>query len=86
MRGLVMGVNLVQNALSAALGQALVPLADDPLLIWNYGVVAILAFVGGVGFWFTWKSLDAREDELNLIQSTKYMGRKASVVDDVEKM
>lgn len=49
MRGLVMGVNLLQTAFSSAIGQALVPLADDPLLIWNYGVVAILAFVGGVG-------------------------------------
>ena len=46
MRGLVMGVNLMQNAFSAAIGQALVPLAEDPLLIWNYAVVAILAFVG----------------------------------------
>jgi len=85
MRGLVMGVNLVQNAFSAALGQALIPLADDPLLIWNYAIVAILAFVGGAGFWLTWRSLDAKEDELNMIQSTKYIGRKASV-DDVEKM
>lgn len=75
MRGLVMGVNLLQNAFSAAIGQALVPLAEDPLLIWNYTVVAILAFVGGLGFWFTWRSLDAREDELNLIEETKYKGR-----------
>lgn len=54
------------------------PLAEDPLLTWNYGVVAILAFLGGVGFWFTWRSLDAREDELNMIQATKYMGRHAT--------
>ncbi|KXS96338.1 hypothetical protein AC579_9897 [Pseudocercospora musae] len=75
MRGLVMGVNLLQNAFSAAIGQALVPLAEDPLLIWNYTVVAVLAFVGGVGFWFTWRDLDAREDELNLIEESKYKGR-----------
>ena len=85
MRGLVMGVNLIQNAFSAAIGQALIPLAEDPLLIWNYAVVAILAFVGGVGFWFTWRSLDAREDELNMIQATQYIGRKGSL-DDMEKM
>lgn len=84
MRGVVMGVNLLQNAFSAALGQALLPLADDPLLIWNYAVVAILAALGGVGFWFTWRSLDAKEDELNMIQATQYVGRKASLV-DVEK-
>lgn len=75
MRGLVMGVNLVQNAFSAALGQALVPLATDPLLIWNYMTVTILAFVGGVAFWLTWRSLDAREDELNMIEETTYKGR-----------
>jgi POT family proton-dependent oligopeptide transporter len=109
MRGVVMGVNLLQTAFSSAIGQALVPLADDPLLIWNYTVVAILAALGGkqfwmlpalhdkrcrydycethanlatgVGFWFTWRSLDAKEDELNMIQATQYMGRKASMVD-----
>lgn len=83
LRGMVMGVNLLQNAFSAAIGQALVPLADDPLLIWNYGVVAVLAAVGGVGFWFTWRKLDAREDELNMIQSTNYKGRDRTLL--VEK-
>lgn len=75
MRGLVMGVNLLQTAFSSAIGQALVPLATDPLLVWNYMTVAILAFLGGIGFWFTWRDLDAKEDELNLIEKTKYMGR-----------
>jgi hypothetical protein len=73
MRGLVMGVNLVQNAFSAALGQALLPLAEDPLLIWNYGAVAILAAIGGVGFWFTWRDYDKKEDELNMLQATQYV-------------
>ena len=81
MRGMVMGVNLLQNAFSAAIGQALLPLADDPLLIWNYAVVAILAALGGVGFWFTWRNLDAKEDELNMIQATSYVGRGVSMVD-----
>ena len=74
-----MGVNLLQNAFSAAIGQALVPLAEDPLLTWNYGIVAILAFLGGLGFWFTWRSLDKREDEFNLIQASKYKGRSKSI-------
>lgn len=78
MRGLVMGVNLLQNAFSAALGQALVPLAKDPLLIWNYAIVAILAALGGVGFWFTWRDLDSKEDELNMIDATEYIGRRGS--------
>lgn len=85
MRGLVMGVNLLQTAFSAAIGQALVPLADDPLLIWNYAIVAILAFLGGVGFWFTWRSLDAKEDELNMLAATKMKGRRHDDIDDMEK-
>ncbi|CAK4025003.1 peptide transporter PTR2-A [Lecanosticta acicola] len=84
MRGLVMGVNLVQNAFAAAIGQALVPLAEDPLLTWNYATVAILAFVGGAGFWFTWRGLDAKEDELNMIETTKYTGRGRAVEKDEE--
>lgn len=82
MRGLVMGVNLFSNALSAAIGQAFNPLVADPLLVWNYGVVAVLAFLGGVGFWLTWRSLDAREDELNHIESSKYMGKDAARHDE----
>ncbi|WPH00325.1 peptide transporter PTR2-A [Acrodontium crateriforme] len=78
MRGLVMGVNLLQNAFSAALGQALLPLATDPLLIWNYGVVALVAFAGGVGFWFTWRNLDSREDELNMIQKSTFRGKESA--------
>lgn len=82
-----MGVNLVQTAFSAAIGQALVPLAEDPHLVWNYATVAILAFVGGAGFWWTWRDLDAKEDELNLIEETKYKGRgpRARGEDEEEK-
>jgi len=82
MRGLVMGVNLLQTAFSAALGQALVPLSADPLLVWNYVVVAVLASAGGIGFWFTWRGLDKREDELNMIGKTKYKGRGAALKDE----
>ncbi|KAK3641310.1 hypothetical protein LTR56_011338 [Elasticomyces elasticus] len=84
MRGLVMGVNLLQNAFAAAIGQAFLPLLVDPLLTWNYAIVAILAFVGGVGFWFTWRGLDAREDELNMIEPTNYMGKAPTKLDDEE--
>ncbi|KNA96363.1 POT family proton-dependent oligopeptide transporter [Fusarium oxysporum f. sp. lycopersici 4287] len=41
MRSMVQAVALFMTAFSAALGQALVGLAADPLLVWNYGVVAI---------------------------------------------
>jgi POT family proton-dependent oligopeptide transporter len=37
----------------------------DPLLEWNYGIIAILAFITGFLFWWSVCELDAREDELN---------------------
>jgi POT family proton-dependent oligopeptide transporter len=45
MRSTVQAVALFMNALSSALAQALVALAEDPLLVWNYGLVAVLAAV-----------------------------------------
>ena len=42
-------------------------LASDPLLVWNYGSMGVLALVAGMTFWLTFRDLDAREDELNEI-------------------
>ena len=47
-------------------------LSTDPLLVWNYGSMAVLALIAGVLFWFTFKDLDAREDELNQIPEGEY--------------
>ena len=65
MRSLVMSVFLFMSAISAALGEAFVSLSSDPLLVWNYGVMAVLAFVAGVAFWIQFRHLDAAEEELN---------------------
>ncbi|KFA61279.1 hypothetical protein S40285_05514 [Stachybotrys chlorohalonatus IBT 40285] len=65
MRSMVQAVALFMTAFSAALGQALVGLAADPLLVWNYGVVAILAFIAGCLFWIQFRHLDKMEDQLN---------------------
>ena len=79
MRSLVMSINLLQNAFSSAIAQALVSLSADPLLIWNYGVVAVLAAIGGVCFWFNFRNLDKEEDKLNMLEESAYKGRKGSV-------
>jgi POT family proton-dependent oligopeptide transporter len=75
MRSLVQAVALFTNAISAAIGQALVGLSADPLLVWNYAIVAILAFAGCVGFWLTNFKLDQEEDKLNMLPQSKYEGR-----------
>ncbi|KAH6715685.1 putative peptide transporter ptr2 [Leptodontidium sp. MPI-SDFR-AT-0119] len=75
MRSSVTAVSLFMNALSSALAQALVALAEDPLLVWNYGVVAVVAAVGGVLFWFDNAKIDSEEDKMNLLPSAKYRAR-----------
>ncbi|KAF3799774.1 putative peptide transporter ptr2 [Colletotrichum gloeosporioides] len=75
MKSLVMSVNLAMSAVSAAIGQAWTPLSEDPLLVWNYTSVAIIAFVGGVAFWFCFKHLDSEEDHLNQLKKTKFLGQ-----------
>lgn len=74
MRSLVQAVALFMNAISSAIGQALVGLSDDPLLVWNYTLVAILAFIGGIGFWASNYKLDRQEDELNTLKQSQYEG------------
>jgi len=77
MRSMVQSVCLFMNAISSAIGFALVPLAGDPLLIWNYGVVAIVAAIGGLCFWLQFRGLDAQEDELNMLPKGDVGGKVA---------
>ncbi|KAH7359319.1 peptide transporter PTR2-A [Plectosphaerella cucumerina] len=74
MKSLVMSVNLLMSAISAALGQAFTPISADPYLVWNYTAVAIISAVGGIAFWFCFKHLDHDEDRLNMLKKTKFLG------------
>jgi POT family proton-dependent oligopeptide transporter len=67
MRSLVMSVALFTNAISAAIGEAFVSVSADPLLVWNYGSMAVIAAIGGTIFWFTFRNLDKEEDHLNML-------------------
>ncbi|KAG7443566.1 peptide transporter PTR2A [Guyanagaster necrorhizus] len=68
MRSLVMSVYTFTNAFAAAIAEAFVSLSADPLLVWNYGVMATIAGIAGIFFWFAVRKLDAEEDKLNNIQ------------------
>ncbi|KZV72659.1 PTR2-domain-containing protein [Peniophora sp. CONT] len=72
MKSVVMSMFLFSSAISYALGEAFVSLSTDPLLVWNYGVMGVLAFVGGVLFWATFYKLDSQEEELNAIEVGHY--------------
>ncbi|KAJ5895131.1 hypothetical protein N7495_006822 [Penicillium taxi] len=65
MRSFIQAISLFTNAISAAIAEACNPLSADPLLVWNYGLFAVLAGVGGVGFIWQFWGLDKEEDELN---------------------
>ena len=42
-----------------------IALSSDPLLVWNYGTMGVLAGIAGILFWISYRKLDAQEDELN---------------------
>ena len=42
-------------------------LSADPLLVWNYGSMAVLSFVAGTLFWIQFRHLDEQEEELNAL-------------------
>ena len=50
MRSLVQAVALFTNAFASAISEALILLSNDPLLIWNYAILAILAVISGTIF------------------------------------
>jgi hypothetical protein len=82
MRSTVQAVALFMNALSSALAQALVALAEDPLLVWNYGLVSVLAAAGGVLSWLDNRKLDREEDKLNLLPSAQFHAKMRALSDE----
>jgi POT family proton-dependent oligopeptide transporter len=67
MRSLVAAFALFMTAISAAIGEAFVSVSADPLLVWNYGSMAVISAIAGVLFYFTFRGLDKHEDELNAL-------------------
>lgn len=43
----------------------MVALSMDPRLVWNYGTMAVLSWIGGVIFWFSFRRLDAEDAALD---------------------
>ncbi|KAL2844403.1 POT family-domain-containing protein [Aspergillus pseudodeflectus] len=86
MKSVVMSVNLFMSAISAAIGQAFTPLSDDPLLVWNYTVIACIALVGGTAFWFCFRHLDTDEDKWNMLAKTKFIGGNQPTAAELDKV
>ena len=79
MRSVVTSVFLFMSAISYAIGEAFVSLSADPLLIWNYMTIAILAALAGMGFWAAHRKLDREEESLNAAPESSFKGRKLSM-------
>lgn len=65
MRSMVQAFALLMTALANVIGEALLSLSTDPLLVWNYASMAVIAFVAGCFFWRSHRHLDEEEDSLN---------------------
>lgn len=73
------------SAFASAIGQAFTPLSEDPLLVWNYTIITILAFLGGVGFWWCFRGLDRSEDRLNMLERSGMQGKRGVAGGDREE-
>jgi POT family proton-dependent oligopeptide transporter len=71
MRSMVQAIALFATSISAAIGEAFVPVSADPLLTWNYGSMAVISFISGIIFWFQFRGLDSEEDMLNELPEGK---------------
>ncbi|GAA6000675.1 hypothetical protein JCM10207_004604 [Rhodosporidiobolus poonsookiae] len=78
MRSMVQAIALFMTALAAAIGEAFLPISADPNLVWNYGVMAVLATLGGIAFAFNFRHLDKEEDSLNQIEASNVVATKVS--------
>jgi len=80
MRSMVQAFALFMTAIASAIGEAMVPLSTDPLLVWNYGSFALISFVAGILFYLQFRSLDNEEDQLNNLP-TGHLGTAAQAND-----
>lgn len=82
MRSTVQAVSMFMNAISSAISQSLVGLSEDPLLVWNYGLVAVLAAVAGFLFLINNRQLDKDEDRLNSLPTSSAVEEKMATADE----
>ncbi|KIV76901.1 hypothetical protein PV11_08751 [Exophiala sideris] len=72
MRSMVQAFTLLMMALANVIGEALLSLSTDPLLVWNYACMAAIAFVAGWLFWRSHRHLDREEDSLNQLPAGRF--------------
>jgi POT family proton-dependent oligopeptide transporter len=69
MKSFVQSLYLLTNAFGSAIGEALTPALYDPAIQWVFVGLAVAAFVTGWIVYFTFRHLNALEDDMNALES-----------------
>lgn len=67
LKSLVMSLFLLTSAVGSMLNLALVPVSEDPYLMWNYTGVGAGALTFGITFYIVFHKRDANEEEENAV-------------------
>ena len=67
---LVMSIFLFMTAIGSIFELPYAPLAKNPLFIWIFIIVAIIASIAAIVFWFFFKHLNEEDDQLNSLDKT----------------
>jgi POT family proton-dependent oligopeptide transporter len=67
MKSFVQAIFLLTNAVGAAMGEALTPLAYDPVMEWVFVGLGVGALGAGALFWLCFCGLNEREEEMNAL-------------------
>lgn len=65
-----MSIFLFMSAVGSILELPYAPLAKNPLFIWIFIIVAIIASIATIVFWFFFKHLNEEDDQLNSLDKT----------------
>ncbi|CRG92670.1 Peptide transporter PTR2 [Talaromyces islandicus] len=82
MKGLVMAIFLFMNSLSSALGEILIPVTQDPYLIWIWGAPAVALTLQTVLFWFRFKHLN---DDAFMTREEDYANQESLLREPLER-
>ncbi|GAM40037.1 integral membrane peptide transporter [Talaromyces pinophilus] len=72
MKSFVQSMYLLTNAFGSAIGEALTPVAYDPAIMWMFTGLACASFAAGIIFFFTFRHLNAKEEEMNALDIDEY--------------
>ena len=67
MKSFVQAIYLLTNAVGAAMGEALTPLAYDPAILWVFIGLGVASFAAGWVFWVLFRHLNKMEDRMNAL-------------------